>query len=150
VGGLGGTSWAGVETYRAQKRGDLLSEHVGKVFWNWGIPTAVSIVESTISIPVIATGGVRSGIDMAKSIALGATLCGVALPLVGPALKGQKDVVDRLNLMIEELRVSMFLCGCRTIEELGNAAAVINGSTRGFLEQRGFETSKFARRRYKT
>ena len=150
VGGLGGTSWAGVETYRAQKRGDLLPEHVGKEFWNWGIPTTVSIVESTISVPVIATGGVRSGIDMAKSIALGASLCGVALPLVGPALKGQKDVVDRLNLMIEELRVAMFLCGCRTIEELGNAALVINGSTRGFLEQRGFETGKFAKRIHKT
>jgi isopentenyl-diphosphate delta-isomerase len=84
---------------------------------------------------------------MAKSIALGSSLCGIALPLVGPALKGQKDVVDRLNLMIEELRVAMFLCGCRTIEELGNAAVVIHGSTRGFLEQRGFEIDKFAKRR---
>jgi len=150
VGGLGGTSWAGVETYRAQKRGDILSEHLGKEFWNWGIPTAVSIVESTISIPVIATGGIRSGMDAAKSIALGASLCGVALPLVAPALKGQKDVVDRLNLIIEELRVAMFLCGCRTIEDLGNAAVVINGSTREFLKQRGFETGKFAKRRYST
>lgn len=150
VGGLGGTSWAGVETYRAQKRGDILSEHLGKEFWNWGIPTAVSIVESTISIPVIATGGIRSGIDVAKSIALGASLCGIALPLVAPALKGHKDVVERLNLFIEELRVAMFLCGCSTIEELGNVALVICGTTREFLEQRGFETSKFARKRYKT
>ena len=148
VGGLGGTSWAGVETYRAQKRGDLLSEHLGKEFWNWGIPTAVSIVESTISIPVIATGGIRSGIDVAKSIALGASLCGIALPLVAPALKGHKDVVDRLNLIIEELRVAMFLCGCSTIEELGNVALVIRGSTKEFLEQRGFETGKFATKRY--
>jgi isopentenyl-diphosphate delta-isomerase len=150
VGGLGGTSWAGVETYRAQKRGDILSEHLGKEFWNWGIPTAISIVESTISVPVIATGGIRSGIDVAKSIALGASLCGIALPLVAPALKGHKDVVDRLNLFIEELRVAMFLCGCSTIEELGNVALVICGTTREFLEQRGFETSKFARKRYKT
>ncbi len=149
VGGLGGTSWAGVETYRAQKRGDLLSEHLGKQFWNWGIPTAVSIVESAISVPVVATGGVRCGIDAAKAIALGASLCGVALPLVAPALKGQKDVADRLTLIIEELRAAIFLCGCRTIEELGNAPVVITGRTREFLEQRGFETSKFARKRYK-
>lgn len=148
VGGLGGTSWAGVETYRAQKRADILSEHLGKEFWNWGIPTAVSIVESAISIPVIATGGIRSGIDVAKSIALGASLCGIALPLVAPALKGHKDVVDRLNLIIEELRVAMFLCGCSTIEELGNVALVIGGSTKEFLRQRGFETGKFATKRY--
>jgi isopentenyl-diphosphate delta-isomerase len=149
VGGLGGTSWAGVETYRAQKRGDLISEHLGKQYWNWGIPTAVSIVESSISVPVIATGGVHSGIEAVKSIAIGASLCGVALPLVAPALKGQKDVVDKLTMMIEELKVSMFLTGCRTVEELGNSPAVITGKTREFLEQRGFETGKFARKRYK-
>ncbi len=149
VGGLGGTSWAGVEAYRAQKRGDLLSDHLGKQFWNWGISTAVSIVESSISIPVIATGGVRSGIDVAKSIALGASLCGIALPLVTPALKGQKDVVDKLTTIMEELKVAMFLEGCGTIKELGSAPVIITGMTRELLEQRGFETAKFARKRYK-
>ena len=147
VGGLGGTSWAGVETYRAQKRGDILSEHLGRQFWNWGIPTAVSIVESSISIPVIATGGVRSGLDAVKSIALGSSLCGIALPLVAPALKGQKDVVDKLTMIIEELKVAMFLSGCSTVEELGNAPLVITGKTKEFLEQRGFETTKFSRKR---
>ncbi len=148
VGGLGGTSWAGVETYRAQKHGDLLSEHLGRQFWNWGIPTVVSIVESSISIPVVATGGVRSGIDIAKSIALGASLCGLALPLVAPAIIGQNDVVDKLTIIIEELKVAMFLSGCRTVEELGDSPVVITGRTREFLEQRGFETGKFARKRY--
>ncbi len=147
VGGLGGTSWAGVETYRAQKRGDLVSEHLGKQYWNWGLPTAASIVESCISVPVIATGGVQSGLDIAKSIALGASVCGIALPLVAPALKGQKDVVDKLTMILEELKVAMFLTGCSTVEELGNSPAVITGKTREFLEQRGFETAKFARKR---
>ena len=146
VGGLGGTSWAGVETYRAQKRGDTLSAHIGKQFWNWGIHTAVSIVESSITVPVIATGGIRSGIDAAKSLGLGASVCGVALPLVAPALKGQKDVVEKLTLIIEELRAAMFLCGCRTVEEISKVPVVITGTTKEYLDQRGFDTAKFARR----
>jgi isopentenyl-diphosphate delta-isomerase len=146
VGGLGGTSWAGVETYRAQKRGDVLSDHLGKQFWNWGIPTAVSIVESSITVPVIATGGIRSGIDVAKSLALGASLCGVALPLVAPALKGNKDVVDKLTLVIEELKAAMFLCGCSNVEGLNRAPVVITGKTEEYLEQRGFDTASFARK----
>ncbi|MDP3104263.1 MAG: type 2 isopentenyl-diphosphate Delta-isomerase [Candidatus Methanoperedens sp.] len=146
VGGLGGTSWAGVETYRAQKRGDMLSDHIGRQFWNWGIPTAVSIVESSITVPVIATGGIRSGIDIAKSLALGASLCGVALPLVAPALKGNKDVVDKLTLVIEELKSAMFLCGCSNVEELSKAPVVIIGKTKEYLEQRGFDTARFARK----
>ncbi|MBU4453947.1 MAG: alpha-hydroxy-acid oxidizing protein, partial [Euryarchaeota archaeon] len=146
VGGLGGTSWAGVETYRAQKRGDMLSDHIGRQFWNWGIPTAVSIVESSITVPVVATGGIRSGIDAAKSLALGASLCGVALPLVAPALKGNKDVVDRLTLVIEELKAAMFLCGCSNVEELSKAPVVIIGKTKEYLEQRGFDTARFARK----
>ncbi|MCX9013820.1 MAG: type 2 isopentenyl-diphosphate Delta-isomerase [Candidatus Methanoperedens sp.] len=146
VGGLGGTSWAGVETYRARERGDILCEHLGTEFWNWGIPTAVSIVESSVSIPLIATGGVRTGLDVAKSIALGASLCGIALPLVAPALKSRDDVIDRLELVIEELKVAMFLTGSRNVEEIGNTPAVITGKTKEFLEQRGFETGKFARK----
>lgn len=146
VGGLGGTSWAGVETYRAKERGDILSENIGRQFWDWGIPTVASIVESSVSIPVIATGGVRSGLDIAKSIALGASLGGVALPLVASALKNEKEVVDRLTFMIEELKVAMFLSGCTTVEELGNVPVVITGKTKDFLEQRGFETHKFSRK----
>jgi isopentenyl-diphosphate delta-isomerase len=68
---------------------------------------------------------------------------------VAPALKGQKDVVDKLTVITEELKVAMFLTGCRTVEELGNSPVVITGKTKEFLEQRGFETGKFARKRYK-
>lgn len=145
VGGLGGTSWAGVEAYRARAEGDKISEHLGKLFWNWGIPTAISIVESSVGVPIIATGGIRNGIHMAKCITLGASLCGVALPLVGPALKGRQEVVDVLKRMTEELRVAMFLTGCPFIEDLGNAQLIITGETREYLEQRGFDTARFSR-----
>jgi len=145
VGGLGGTSWAGVEAYRARAEGDALAEHLGKRFWNWGIPTAVSIVESSVGVPIIATGGVRTGIDMAKCLALGASLCGVALPLVTPAFKGEKDVIDKLNIMIEELKVAMFLTGCRSIRDAQRGKIVIMGRTREMLEQRGHNLGRFSR-----
>ncbi|MDI6888262.1 MAG: type 2 isopentenyl-diphosphate Delta-isomerase [Methanocellales archaeon] len=145
VGGLGGTSWAGVEAYRARAEGNTLAEHLGKMFWNWGIPTAISIVESSVDMPIIATGGVRTGIDMTKCLALGASLCGVALPLVAPALKGKKEVIDKLNVMIEELRVAMFLTGCRSIHDAQKAKVVITGMTREILEQRGHSLGRFSR-----
>lgn len=145
VGGLGGTSWAGVEVYRARAEGDKISEHMGELFWNWGIPTAISIIESSVGVPIIATGGIRNGIQMAKCIALGASLCGVALPLVTPALKGSQDVVDVLKMMTKELKVAMFLIGCPVIEDLREAQLIIMGKTRESLEQRGFDTARFSR-----
>jgi len=139
VAGLGGTSWAGVETYRAKERDDVLSEDIGKLFWNWGIPTVVSILESNLPIPVIASGGIRSGLDIAKSIALGASVCGIALPLLAPALEGRDKVIKKLKTIIEELRVAMFLVGCQNIEALKNTDIVITGRTRDYLEQRGLK-----------
>ena len=139
VGGAGGTSWAGVEYYRALDRGDLISEHLGGLFWDWGIPTAASVVEcASCGLPVIATGGVRTGIDIAKSIALGASLSGTALPLVAPAMKNADAVIDRLSRMISELEIAMFLCGCPDVASLKTAPAVIGGRIREMLDARGF------------
>jgi isopentenyl-diphosphate delta-isomerase len=75
VSGVGGLSWAGVEAYRAAENGDPELEHMGRLFWNWGVPTPVSIVECRAAgAQVISSGGVRSGLDIAKSLALGASL----------------------------------------------------------------------------
>ncbi|MEM2924451.1 MAG: type 2 isopentenyl-diphosphate Delta-isomerase [Methanocellales archaeon] len=148
VGGLGGTSFAGVEYYRAVAEKNAVRESLGKLFWNWGIPTAVSIVESKVSedMHVIATGGIRSGLDAAKAIALGASLCGIALPLLKPALKSEVAVIEKLKLIMEELKVAMFLSGCACIEDLKKAQLVITGKTREFLEQRGFNIKHYSTR----
>lgn len=144
VGGAGGTSWAGVEVYRARESGDSASENLGELFWDFGIPTVASIIESRVSLPIIATGGVRTGLDIAKSIALGANAASAALPFVGPALEGKKSVVSVLSSMLDEFRVAMFLCGCANIHDLRNAPLVVTGWTLEYLRQRGFNLKDYA------
>ena len=144
VGGAGGTSWAGVEVYRARESGDSASEHLGELFWDFGVPTVASIIESRVSLPIIASGGVRSGLDIAKSIALGASAASAALPFVGPALEGKTAVVELLSRMFNEFRAAMFLCGCGSISDLPNAPVVITGWTLEYLTQRGFNVKDYA------
>ncbi|MCK5548233.1 MAG: type 2 isopentenyl-diphosphate Delta-isomerase, partial [Thermoplasmata archaeon] len=71
VGGLGGTSFSAVEYYRAKNMDDKKRSKVGSTFWNWGIPTPVSLVLADVGLPLIATGGVRSGLDVARAVVLG-------------------------------------------------------------------------------
>ncbi len=144
VGGVGGTSWAGVEVYRARESGDSISEHLGELFWDFGIPTVASIIESRVSLQIIATGGVRTGLDIAKSIALGASAASAALPFVGSALKGKEPVVSILSRMLGEFRTAMFLCGCANIQDLRNAPVVVTGWTLEYLGQRGFNVKDYS------
>lgn len=146
VGGVGGTSWSGVEFYRAKDRDDLRSQLLGEIFWDHGIPTAPDIMECDVSLPLIATGGIRSGLDIAKSLALGADIASAALPFVEPALKNEQEVVDTLSDIIYQLKVAMFLCGCKTINELHHVPVVVTGWTREYLLQRGFEINKSSTR----
>ena len=142
IAGAGGTSWAAVETYRAKDR------TMGNVFWDWGIPTAASTVEvcQSVKIPVISSGGIRSGLDAAKALALGASAVGIALPLLKEAYTGYQAVINKLNKFNEELRVAMFLVGASNIAELKKSALIIKGNTKEWLNERGFETKKYARR----
>ena len=135
--GAGGTSWAAVETYRAEDR------YLGEVFWDWGIPTAISTVEVTnaVNVPVISSGGIRTGLEAAKAIALGADAVGMALPF----LKNSASQ-DQLNKFIERfndsLRIAMFLVGANNIEELKQSKLVIRGKTREWLSERGINKHK--------
>ena len=139
VGGLGGTSFAVVEARRAEINGDARGARLGEVYREWGIPTAVSIVAARpTGLPVIATGGVRSGLDAAKAIALGASLVGVARPLLTAALAGDAAVDAWLDQFIEEIRVGVFLSGGTCLADLRQVPRVIAGETRRWLEDLGY------------
>ena len=139
--GAGGTSWAAVETYRADDR------YLGEMFWDWGIPTAVSTVEvvNACSIPVISSGGIRSGLEAAKAIALGADAVGMALPFLKNSTS-QDNLTDFINKFNDSLRIAMFLVGASNIEELKQAKVVIRGKTREWLNERGINTKEYSRR----
>jgi isopentenyl-diphosphate delta-isomerase len=142
IAGAGGTSWAAVETYRAKDRS------MGDLYWNWGIPTAISTVEvcQSVKIPVISSGGIRNGLDAAKALALGADAVGIALPVLKQAYTGHQAVINTINKFNEELRVAMFLVGASNIAELKSSDLIIKGETKEWLTERGFETKKYARR----
>src|SRR5919197_1468381 len=128
VGGGGGTSFAAIEGLRAQERADALRMSLGERFRDWGLPTAVAVVgASAARLPVIATGGVRSGLDAAKAIALGATVVGVGRPLLQAALKGEQACLDWLASFELELRTAVFLSGIKSGADLKRVPVVITG-----------------------
>ncbi len=134
VGGLGGTSFSAVEHYRARKEAASLKERLGATFWDWGIPTPASIVLANVGLPLIATGGVRSGLDAAKGIALGATAAGMAKPMLEAARESADAVVAELRAVIEELKAAMFLTGASSIGELQDRQVIINPPTATWIE----------------
>ncbi|WP_290810791.1 type 2 isopentenyl-diphosphate Delta-isomerase [Halovivax sp.] len=137
VAGKGGTTWSGIEAYRARAVGASRQAEVGERFRAWGVPTAVSTIEAAeVHDCVIASGGVRSGLDVAKAIALGARAGGLAKPFLGPAGRGTDAVVDLIETLKLELTTAMFVTGSRTVAELREADRVVLGRTREFLEAR--------------
>ena len=131
VGGLGGTSFSAIEHFRSKIINDKLHERGGKTFWNWGIPTPTSILHvgdaTDWKIPIIATGGIRNGLDAAKSIVLGADAAGIARHLLKPAINSSKEVSEELDIMVKELRATMYLLGMDEIEKLHDCDWVIVG-----------------------
>ncbi len=141
VEGAGGTSWAAVETYRSDDR------YYGELFWDWGIPTAISTAEvvNTVDVPVISSGGIRTGLEAAKAIALGADSVGMALPFLKKSIS-QEELNQFINKFNDSLRIAMFLVGANNIEELKQSKLVIGGKTKQWLDDRGINTSNYSRR----
>jgi len=122
VGGAGGTSFAAVEYYRAKAKGDAIRTREGKTFWDWGIPTPTCILDvgqaTDWELPIIATGGIRNGLDAAKALVLGASAAGVAHAMLKPAMKDAKTTVLECEMILRELRTTMFLIGADSLETL--------------------------------
>ncbi|RBQ23217.1 Isopentenyl-diphosphate delta-isomerase [Candidatus Methanobinarius endosymbioticus] len=143
VAGAGGTSWAAVETYRAEDR------YLGELFWDWGIPTAVSTIElvDSINIPIISSGGIRSGLEAAKAIALDADTVGIALPILKDAFVGHEEIINFINKFNESLKIAMFLVGAKNLKDLKRSNLIIKGETKDWLEEREINTKKYSRRK---
>ncbi|HTT72960.1 MAG TPA: type 2 isopentenyl-diphosphate Delta-isomerase [Thermoplasmata archaeon] len=136
VSGTGGTSFAAVEHYRAVEQGAEREARVGRTFWDWGIPSPVSVLELVpLGLPVVASGGVRSGLDVARAIALGATAAGTAGGVLRAASTSFEATRTELELLVHELKVAMFLTGSRTVADLQKAPYVLTGETRPWLHR---------------
>jgi len=121
--GAGGTSWARIEAERAD---DL---EIGELFADWGVRTSDSIraVAALGDVTVIGSGGVRNGIDVAKAIALGADLVGLAYPFLQAAIDSPDAVEARLRRTIRELKICMFCTGARTLSDLRQVELIERG-----------------------
>jgi isopentenyl-diphosphate delta-isomerase len=121
--GAGGTSWARVEALCATSE---KYQRLGQSFGEWGIPTAQSIKnvrEVSKKIPLIATGGIRSGLDVAKAIALGANMAAMAQPMLMAAVSGEDELFSYIEQILLELRVAMFAAGAKDISDLSGLVA---------------------------
>lgn len=142
VGGFGGTNFAAIENRRGL---DNLF-----FFEDWGIPTAVSIVEARYMCPsktIIASGGIQTSLDIAKSISLGAN----AVALAGYILKiltsqGSEKLIEEINRMKQELQMIMTALGASTVKELQEVPLIITGETWHWLHERGINTQIYSNR----
>ena len=143
VAGYGGTNFALIEGRRAATQNNENNEFYAQIattFAEWGIPTAASILETRRVLPesgiLIASGGIRTGLDMAKSLSLGADLCGIAYGFLKQAVKSQEDVDGYYQRLQYELQMAMILTGSHTLNDLRNTPHVILPPLENWASQR--------------
>ena len=125
VAGAGGTSWSQVEMHRAP---DEFTRQLAATFVGWGIPTADSILNAKRAVPgtlIFASGGIKDGLDIAKCIALGATLGGMAGQFLKAAAVSTEKAVEMMKLTKRQIEVTMFAAGAKVLEELKKDKLVV-------------------------
>lgn len=129
VAGSGGTSWIGIEYLR---RGINSGP-----YWDWGIPTALALMQSrkATKLPLIATGGIRSGEEVVKALALGANIAAAALPMLKTAAKDQAAVEAELQRIVKEIGDIMFLIGAKNVAELNKIKPLVTGKLKELLQE---------------
>ena len=134
VGGTGGTTFAAIEYYRAKKAGDEEKMHAGKSFWNWGVPAPAAVRFCDVGIPVIGSGGLRNGLDLAKAIIMGATAGGFARNLLKGADSSYEDIEREVSFILRDFKIAMFLTKSRTVKDLRNADHFIREPLKSWVE----------------
>lgn len=125
VAGAGGTSWALVESERAD---NVLQRRLGRTFADWGVPTAdciTGIRAVAPDVPLIASGGLRHGVDVAKAIALGADIAGLAMPFLQAATSSEATLYDLAKVLIAEISTVLFCTGNATLEQLKHSDSLL-------------------------
>jgi isopentenyl-diphosphate delta-isomerase len=120
VAGAGGTSWTQVEMHRAENQ---YQARLAAAFLDWGVPTAQAITNIRTAAPgmkIFASGSLRDGIDIAKCIALGSSLGGMASPFLKAAKKSAGETIDTIRLIQNQIQVAMFACGAKDLNHLRN------------------------------
>lgn len=118
VAGSGGTSWSRIENFRRDEKD---SDNLGLLFQDWGNPTPLALRDLQAfkdQIHVVASGGIRSGLDMAKAVILGASLAGLAKPFLKPAMESPDAVISVIQKLKREFTVAMFLLGMQNIDTM--------------------------------
>jgi isopentenyl-diphosphate delta-isomerase len=131
VAGAGGTSWSQVEMHRAPNE---RLRRLAAAFADWGIPTAESLLTvgrvrrelDSTQLPIFASGGIRTGLEIAKCVALGADLVGLASPFLKRAVDSYEAVVDEMETLIAELRIAMFCSGVARLADLRQPGILVN------------------------
>jgi isopentenyl-diphosphate delta-isomerase len=144
VAGSGGTSWAGIEKIRADNAKSYIKSNLGNLFWDWGIPTALCVLlaSKSVELPIIASGGIRNGLEIAKCLMLGANMCAMAFPFLRKAAESEDELDIFTQLILAQLRGTMFLLGSSNISSLVNTRYILKDKLASMLNSYEFRRHK--------